>query len=127
VITILIAEDDTSTAQLLQTLLELESFTTWVAAQPQEACAMIRAHRPDVALIDMHLAHAEGLDVLHATRSDPALNATAVVMTSALDRSEEALAAGADAFLLKPFARAELFGAIQKALANRRARSSIAC
>ena len=117
--TILIVEDDESTARLLKTLLEIEGFSAWVASQAPAAELLLQGQRPDVVLIDMHLAHAEGLDLLRTIRTDPTRAGTAVVMTSAMDRRDEALAAGADAFLLKPFNRAELVTTIQRALAKR--------
>ena len=117
--TILIVEDDAATARLLKILLEIEDFSTWVATQPSVAEAMLREQQPDLVLIDMHLAHAEGLNLLRIVRTDAALATTAVVMLSGMDRRDEALAAGADAFLLKPYDRAELVGTIQRALASR--------
>jgi CheY-like chemotaxis protein len=118
-ITILIVEDDEATARLLKTLLEFEGFSAWAASQTSAAEVLLQDQHPDLVLIDMHLAHAEGLDLLRTVRTDQALAATAVVMTSGMDRRDEALAAGADAFLLKPFDRAELVTTIQRALAKR--------
>lgn len=117
---ILVVEDNLATARLLKTLLEIEGFPTWVASHEQEAWSIMQDHHPDAVLIDMHLAQAEGLDLLHAIRRDSTLVSTAVVMTSAMDRGDEAIDAGADAFLPKPFKRVDLVRNIQRALTKRR-------
>lgn len=113
-------EDNLATARLLKTLLEIEGFPTWTATHEEEAWGMIQEHSPDVVLIDMHLAQAEGLDLLHGIRKDPDRASTAVVMTSAMDRGDEALNAGADAFLPKPFSREKLIQIVERALTQRR-------
>jgi CheY-like chemotaxis protein len=71
--------------------------------------------RPDLILLDLMMPELDGLGTVRRIRSDPALASTPVVVVSALvgeaDR-QAALAAGADAFLGKPFTFEELKAAI---------------
>jgi two-component system chemotaxis response regulator CheY len=67
-----------------------------------------------VLLMDAHLAEIDSLDILHEIKADAALSRIPVVMVSGMDRSEEFLAAGADAFVLKPFKPTDLMTVLKK-------------
>lgn len=71
--------------------------------------------RPDLILLDIMMPELDGLGTVRRIRSDPALASTPVVVISALVGEDDrlaALAAGADAFLGKPFTFEELKAAI---------------
>jgi len=116
---VLIAEDEPLAA---------EALADWVAQMPQlalvatcadgvSALAQIRALRPQLVLMDIHMPGLNGLQVLKALADDGPR--PAVIFTTAYD--EHALAAfelHAVDYLLKPFARERLVEAIEHALAS---------
>jgi DNA-binding response OmpR family regulator len=75
------------------------------------ALAAARAQLPDLAVLDVSMPGATGLEVCEALRADPATAGIRVLLLSAgasLDDVARGLAAGADAYLAKPFAVAGL-------------------
>ena len=113
---ILIVEDDRSTSGLLKTVFQMEGFKTSVCPDPARVLQIVREERPDVVLMDFHLAETESLPVLKEMKKDPNLQAIPVVMTSGLDRGLECKQAGADNFVLKPFRPAALLAEIRAVL-----------
>jgi two-component system response regulator AlgR len=113
---VFIVDDEPMTARLLSILLELEGHQPRIVNGVfEEVWEEILAGQPDLLLVDMYLRWGEGLDLLKAARIEERLRRTTFLLVSALDRSEECLKAGADGFLLKPFNRAELLEAMDKA------------
>jgi CheY-like chemotaxis protein len=75
------------------------------------ALAEARRHLPDVAVLDVSMPGATGLEVCSALRADPATAGIRILLLSAgasLDDVARGLAAGADAYLAKPFSVAGL-------------------
>lgn len=105
---IVVVDDDRSTVTLLTMLLEMDGFTVSHSARPETVLEWGRTRDVDAFVIDCHLGAYDGLDLLREIRSDPKLEGKLVVTTSGRDLGEEALAAGADLFLLKPFSPTEL-------------------
>jgi DNA-binding response OmpR family regulator len=100
---ILIVDDDRTTVKLLQTLLQMDGFDVLIAPRGQTALELAQDTPPDLFLVDFHLADMDGLDVVAHLRADPAFADTPIV-------EEEALKAGADLFLVKPFEPNKLAG-----------------
>jgi len=73
------------------------------AADGDEALTAIRAHRPAVAILDVMMPGPSGLEVCRAVRADPSLVGTRVIISSANATEADAVSAGADAFIPKPF------------------------
>jgi DNA-binding response OmpR family regulator len=70
------------------------------------ALALARVELPDLAVLDVSMPGATGLEVCAALRADPATAAVRILLLSAgasLDDVAAGLAAGADAYLAKPF------------------------
>ncbi|TAL82485.1 MAG: response regulator transcription factor [Rhodanobacter sp.] len=115
--TILIIEDDYSTAE--EIIFELRQAGHEVAhfATGQPALAVIRDQPPDVIVVDRRLPDMEGLEIIESLRSDgirvPALVLSAM---SALDERVRGLRAGGDDYLSKPFALVELVARIEALL-----------
>ena len=83
-----------------------------------EAVELVAAHAPDLALLDVKMP---GLDGIEAARAISADHRTAVVLLTAFsqrDLVERATDAGAMAYLVKPYQRADLVPAIETALAR---------
>lgn len=87
------------------------------ARDGREALQAIRAHRPDVALLDIRMPLLDGIEVIRAVRADPALGSvhTVVLTTFGLDEYVfEALRAGADAFLVKDIKPDDLIRSLRR-------------
>jgi CheY-like chemotaxis protein len=96
---VLLAERDPRAADLQEYFLRTEGYHVEVCASAPEAEAGAAAMQPDVAVVELTLSSHAGLDLcrrLHEVAD------TAVIAVSSLDTADQALAAGADAFLLKP-------------------------
>jgi CheY-like chemotaxis protein len=101
---VMIVDDDRTTVRLLQTLLELDGFDISVSARGSDVLPMAQENRPDLFFMDYHLTDMEGIDILKALRAEGSpFAATPVVMTSGMDVEQAVMAAGADAFLIKPY------------------------
>jgi DNA-binding response OmpR family regulator len=102
-INILVAEDDETSRELLKMLLVKEGYVVWLAENGQQALDLIE-REPDVILLDWMMPQVSGLDVLKAIRAKGGFRY--VIMVTALsspDKISEAMAAGANDFVVKPF------------------------
>ena len=100
---IMLAEDDQTMVTLLETLLGMEGYQVVSLDVNDDIFESVRREQPDVLLLDVHLPHANGLDVLGQVRTDDETKDLKVVMTSGLNLEEECIRSGADGFLLKPY------------------------
>ena len=115
--TILIVDDDPRLLKMLQRTLMYEGFRVLSAGDGNIALAEIQAHRPDVVVLDWLMPGLDGLGVLARLRA--AGDRTLVLMLTARDSVEnrvEGLEGGADDYLVKPFAPAELLARVHALL-----------
>ncbi|MFQ6537780.1 MULTISPECIES: response regulator transcription factor [Aphanothece] len=114
---LLIVDDDAELREFLRTELELDGHQCCEAATGQRALSLIRAERWDLVLLDWSLPDFSGVEIcrrLRATGDD-----TAVMMVTARDdvrERVEALDAGADDYLTKPFSIEELLARVRARL-----------
>jgi DNA-binding response OmpR family regulator len=111
---VLLAEDDASMLFLLQTLLKMEGYQVSVLDLQGDLVASVRAEAPDALLMDVYLAGKSGIEVLQELREQEDLERTTIIMTSGMNLEKESLAAGANAFLLKPYMPDELIGLLRR-------------
>jgi CheY-like chemotaxis protein len=119
---ILIADD----AAMLRILASrsLGSHKTMEASDGHEALALIKEHRPDVAILDWMMPGLSGIDVVRAVREDPDLAGMQIVMMTArtgFDAELEAREAGVDHFIAKPIMPRQLSTLVDKIVAQIRA------
>ncbi|HSN19441.1 MAG TPA: response regulator [Usitatibacter sp.] len=108
---VLIAEDEESILASLEFVVRAAGHEVRLARDGEQALAALREFRPDLVLLDLMLPRRSGLEVCAAVRADPALVATKVLMLTARGGSNDitrGLAAGADAYMVKPFSTREL-------------------
>ncbi len=110
--TILIADDDSRIRLLLRTILRREGHRVVEAVDGDEALAAIREHRPTIAILDVLMPGRSGLEVCRAARADPSVADTRLIVVSANATEADALGAGADQFLAKPFLPSRILAAI---------------
>ncbi len=113
---ILIVDDDRATSTLLRTLFQIEGYEGIINPRPDEVLDQIKRERPDLILMDVHLADIDSINILAAIRADKAIGAVPVIMTSGMDVSDKCLNAGATAFILKPFKPSDLLSTIRQIL-----------
>jgi two-component system cell cycle response regulator len=111
----LIVDDETDYGRAMQDALTAYGFEVHLAHSATEALHMMRALTPDVILLDIMMPEVDGLMLLRMLRTDPARAHIPVVVISARVAEEdrqEAIAAGANLFLEKPFTSQQLEGAL---------------
>ena len=106
---ILLIEDNATMCALLKTLLEIEGHHVTPVIDPgQDILQIIRDLEPNFIIMDVHLRHANGIEILKSIRKMDLSWKLHILMTSGTDVKEECLQAGADGFLLKPYMPDEL-------------------
>ena len=114
---ILVAEDDAPLADFLCKQLQREQFAVQVVADGVEAQQLASDQPYDLVLLDLSLPGAAGLDVLRAIRSKkPDLPVLIVTGSALVEERVRGLDAGADDYVAKPFAYAELSARIRAVL-----------
>jgi two-component system response regulator MprA len=117
---LLIVDDDPELRQFLRTELEIEGYGCSEAATGQQALAQIRAERWDLLLLDWTLPDFSGVEICRRLRGSD--DHTPVLMLTARDdvrERVEALDAGADDYLTKPFSIEELLARVRARLRRR--------
>ena len=117
---ILVVDDDPAVSGALQRALRLEGYEVTLAPDGPRALEEIAIRPPDAVVLDIGLPVVDGLDVCRRMRA--AGDDTPVLMLTARDAIQdrvEGLDAGADDYLVKPFALAELLARLRALLRRR--------
>ncbi len=118
---VLVVDDDPAITTALARGLSLEGFTVATAGGGLEALRSIAARPPDLMVLDINMADLDGVSVTRRLRADG--HDVPICILSARDEIADRVAgleAGADDYLVKPFALAELVARLH-ALRRRRA------
>lgn len=116
---VLLVEDNSTTRELLNTILLLEGFQVVAEAFPDDVEAVvnrIREECPQLVLMDYHMGQFSGLDLLNNIRQDAILCDLPIIMSSGADVHENCLKAGANAFIMKPYSIDQLMQSIRTIL-----------
>ena len=112
---VLVVDDDDDLRLLVATRMERHGHEVLTARNGNEALAMARAAKPDVAILDVMMPELDGFAVTRELRADERTKDMTVVILSgragAADR-EFALRSGADDYLLKPFDPKDLYSRV---------------
>ena len=116
---ILIVEDESEIAQLIQQTLERESFSCQIARDGIIALEIFQQQKPDVIILDLMLPGLDGLEVCTRIRQQSNIKDPYILMLTA--RGEEidrviGLSTGADDYLVKPFSPRELVARVRALL-----------
>lgn len=102
---VLVVDDNPVNCKLVTYVVEAAGHEARTAGDADAALAEIRAHRPDVILMDLQLPGIDGLELTRRLKADPQTRAIAIIAVTAYamkgDR-EKALAAGCDDYVTKP-------------------------
>ena len=117
--TVLICDDEPSLRELIRVSLA-GPYKIAEAGDGEESLQLARELRPDVMILDLMMPRRNGLEVLAELRADEAFAATrVVVLTAQPETREEALRAGADLVMVKPFEPDDISAAVEEVLAER--------
>lgn len=120
---ILVTDDDPSVAGLLRHLLQAEGHRVTVAADGQEALAVVAADQPDLILLDLDMPRLGGFDVCRRLKQDPATRLLPILIITgraAYDARLQAWELGANDFLSKPFQPLEVIARCRSLLRIKR-------
>ncbi|MET0285438.1 MAG: response regulator [Polyangiales bacterium] len=116
---VLVAEDNPLNAQFLRQLLTRRGHQLELAEDGEQALARLAHEEFDLLLLDLHMPHKSGFQVIEAVRASERETGAhlPVIALTARSRSEDrerCLAAGMDDFLTKPLLAADLWAAIAR-------------
>ena len=117
--TVLICDDEPSLRELIR--ISLDGPYEFVEADDgEESLELARSVRPDVMILDMMMPRRSGLEVLQAVREEEELaNVRVIVLTAQPATREQALRAGADVVMVKPFEPEQIATAVEEVLGYR--------
>lgn len=124
---ILLADDNADMRNYARRLLLQNGYDVVSVGDGAQALEAARRRVPDLIVTDVMMPNLDGFGLLHAVRSDERLKSVPVVMLSARAGEEarvEGIQAGADDYLVKPFAGAELLARIAARLEIARVRGA---
>ncbi len=119
--TILVVEDVDLILENLEEILETNGYSVLVATSGIEALEKLQAFKVDLVLCDVRMRGMTGIELLQVTRQDSDLRNIPFIFLSALTSRREkevGLAAGAAAYIIKPFYLNELLSTIQQVLSQ---------
>jgi len=117
---ILIVEDEPGIRNFIATILTANDYDPIFAGSGVDAISMISSHCPDLMLLDLGLPDMDGMEIIHTVRS---WSNVPIVVISARNHERDkvnALDAGADDYITKPFGGAELLARIRAAIRHTR-------
>jgi CheY-like chemotaxis protein len=116
--TVLICDDEPSLRELIR--ISLDGPYEFVEADDgEESLELARRVRPDVVILDMMMPRRTGLEVLTALRQEKDLADTPVIVLTAQPATrEQAMRAGADVVMVKPFEPEQIAAAVREVLAD---------
>lgn len=112
---LLIVEDDNSIKNLIVTAVEMQGYGCETAETGAQAVMTSASRKPDIMLLDLGLPDMDGIEVIHKVRSWSRMPIIVITARSEDSDKIEALDAGADDYLTKPFSVDELLARIRVA------------
>jgi signal transduction histidine kinase len=119
--TVLIVEDEELLAEAIAATLDLEGLQTVVVHNGEQALTLARTLQPDLILLDVMLPGRSGIEVCATLKTNPETSSVPVILVTARGEKNDravGLAAGADAYVAKPFSPVRLIDMVKEVLAG---------
>ena len=118
---ILVIDDDPGLSEVIGILLEREGYGVDIAGSVKAGLERLGAPGADVVVTDLKLPDGTGLDVIAGVRARrPRLPIIMITSYSSMESAIDALRAGANDYVIKPFDNDEFLAAVSRALNDRR-------
>ena len=117
---ILIVDDEGDLRTLLGLCFLRRGHSIVVAGDGAAGLQCVATHAPDLLVTDLNMPVLDGLELLRQLRADGHADLPVIVLTARADQRAAAIAAGADAFLVKPVPLRQLGETAERLLAERR-------
>ena len=117
---ILVVEDDSTVQNLIVTALETQEYRYCTAQDGTQAILEAATQRPDIMLLDLGLPDMDGVEVIQKVRTWSDLPIIVISARTEDNDKIDALDAGADDYLTKPFGTVELLARIRTAIRHTR-------
>lgn len=117
--TILVVDDSPAHLELMQRTIEGRGWEVLTAADGEQALEKAETRRPDLILLDVVLPKKNGYQVCRQLKQGTSTKSIKIIMVSSKSQESDrywGLKQGADGYLVKPFAPAELLRAVEQAL-----------
>ena len=114
--TILIVDDEPQIRRVMRTTLTSQGYSVIEAKSGEEALEKLRAERADLILLDVNMPGMSGLDTCRAIRRTSDVPIIMLTVRNTEKDKVQALDAGADDYVVKPFGAEELMARIRAAL-----------
>jgi DNA-binding response OmpR family regulator len=115
--TILVADDSMTILAMVSSRLARAGYDVVTATRGDDALRLAQENHPRLVLLDVEMPGLTGVEVARAIRADEALAGTFIVLLTSLSEEAEiatGMAAGADAYLTKPFSPQDLQTQVQQ-------------
>ena len=125
---VLVVDDSSDVRRFARVSLAASGFEVLEAAQGDEAITMARRLRPACLVLDVSMPGLSGFEVCRTLRADPSTAGCTVVMLTAnasADDKVKAFSAGADDYMVKPFAPRDIASRVRSAINRRRQGTSL--
>ena len=118
---IVIAEDEPDIRELIAFTLRFAGHEVITGSNGQEGYDLTKSEHPDLAMFDVRMPRLTGYDACRKIKADPEISHIPVIFLSAKGQEneiEQGISAGADEYLLKPFAPDQLTERVKSILAK---------
>jgi CheY-like chemotaxis protein len=118
---ILIVDDEDGVREVIKEAVDIEGHTTFEAATGARAFEILKSKTIDLAIVDRNMPGMSGIEMVELMRRDPKMKLVKVLMctgSSVTKEIDQAFAAGADDYILKPINFTQLVAKVAKALAS---------
>ena len=113
---ILVVDDEPQIRRMMRTTLTSSGYQVDEAKTGEEALEKLRSYQPDLVLLDLNMPGMGGLEACRAMREGSEIPIVILTVRNAEKEKVEALDAGADDYVSKPFSMQELMARIRAAL-----------
>jgi DNA-binding response OmpR family regulator len=128
-ITMLVADDDPDILLLTTEVLRRAGYEVLEASTGKECLEAVRAHHPDIILLDVMLPDTTGIELCKQIRADESSQGIFIILVSGVqissDYQADGLNVGADGYIVKPIPNKELLARVQAMVRIKRAEDAL--